>query len=55
MIPVGLARCEDCGFQDEVKSFLAPTPEIVRQVCERDPCPACGGRMKPVRDAEEDS
>lgn len=50
MITVGNVHCEDCGHEDEVTSFVAPTPEIVRQVCERDPCPACGGRMMPDTD-----
>lgn len=35
--------CGHCGHADKVTSAIfAPTPTIVRAVCRRDPCPACG-------------
>ena len=36
--------CSACGHHDWVGCPLniAPTPEIVEEVCARDPCPACG-------------
>jgi hypothetical protein len=40
------AKCSSCGHVEQVRSALglAPTFEIVRAVCERDPCPVCGER-----------
>lgn len=47
-------RCSDCGHEDEVRGpICVPTPEIVRKVCERDPCPSCGQMtMRPTPEIE---
>lgn len=50
----GLVRCSRCGHAEIVGSAtgIAPTPEIIAAVCERDPCPACGRKtMEAMIDA----
>lgn len=46
-----LVICSRCSHAELVGSVagLAPTPKIVRAVCERDPCAACGRMtMEPI-------